>query len=121
MKKNIQTTLIALFALLPLGMQAQSVVTEELYKGTQILNSDFEDFHKVTGSSKDYIEPNYWHSFATAQGTLVQYTGQDLESVADCRPNSKGDSCVAIRAASLKVFLFTVVANATLTTGRMNA
>lgn len=121
MKKNIQTTLIALFALLPLGMQAQSVVTKELYEGTQILNSDFEDFHKVTGNSKDYIEPNYWHSFATAQGTLVQYTGQDLESVADCRPNSKGDSCVAIRAASLKVFLFTVVANATLTTGRMNA
>ncbi len=108
-------------ALLPLGMQAQSVVTKELYEGTQILNSDFEDFHKVTGNSKDYIEPNYWHSFATAQGTLVQYTGQDLESVADCRPNSKGDSCVAIRAASLKVFLFTVVANATLTTGRMNA
>ena len=121
MKKNIKTTLITLFALLPLGMQAQSVVTKELYEGTQILNSDFEDFHKVTGNSKDYIEPNYWHSFATAQGTLVQYTGQDLESVADCRPNSKGDSCVAIRAASLKVFLFTVVANATLTTGRMNA
>ena len=121
MKKNIQTTLIALFALLPLGMQAQSVVTKELYEGTQILNSDFEDFHKVTGNSKDYIEPNYWHSFATAQGTLVQYTGQDLESVADCRPNSKGDSCVAIRAASLKVLFFTVVANATLTTGRMNA
>jgi hypothetical protein len=48
MKKNIQTTLIALFALLPLGMQAQSVVTKELYEGTQILNSDFEDFHKVT-------------------------------------------------------------------------
>ena len=121
MKKNIQTTLIALLALLPLGMQAQSVVTKELYEGTQILNSDFEDFHKVTGNSKDYIEPNYWHSFATAQGTLVQYTGQDLESVADCRPNSKGDSCVAIRAASLKVLFFTVVANATLTTGRMNA
>ena len=44
MKKNIQTTLIALFALLPLGMQAQSVVTKELYEGTQILNSDFEDY-----------------------------------------------------------------------------
>ena len=120
MKKNILTAL-TLLCLLPLGMQAQSVVTKELYEGTQILNSDFEDFHKVTGNSKDYIEPNYWHSFATAQGTLVQYTGQDLESVADCRPNSRGDSCVAIRAASLKVFLFTVVANATLTTGRMNA
>ena len=45
MKKIIQTTLIALLALLPLGMQAQSVVTKELYEGTQILNSDFEDFH----------------------------------------------------------------------------
>ena len=72
MKKNIQTTLIALFALLPLGMQAQSVDFSK-YEGTQILNSDFEDFHKVTGNSKDYIEPNYWHSFESASGELWKF------------------------------------------------
>lgn len=116
MKKNIQTTLIALFALLPLGMQAQSVVTKELYEGTQILNSDFEDFHIVNKKT----EPDYWHSFATAQGTFAALATQDLEQMegeSDKRPESKGKSSVAIRSATV----FGVVANATLTTGRMNA
>ena len=116
MKKNIQTTLIALFALLPLGMQAQSVVTKELYEGTQILNSDFEDFHIVNKKT----EPDYWHSFATAQGTFAALATQDLEQMegeSDKRPGSKGKSSVAIRSATV----FGVVANATLTTGRMNA
>lgn len=122
MKKNIKTTLIALFALLPLGMQAQSVVTKNQYEGTQILNSDFEDFHIVTGSTKKYIEPNYWHSFATVQGDYAQFTGQDLEALNDeFRPGSNGSSCVAFRTASLKVLFFSVTANGTLTTGRMNA
>lgn len=122
MKKNIKTTLIALFALLPLGMQAQSVVKKELYEGTQILNSDFEDFHIVTGSTKNYIEPNYWHSFATVQGDYAQFTGQDLEALNnESRPGSNGSSCVAFRTANLKVLFFSVTANGTLTTGRMNA
>lgn len=113
MKKNIKTTLIALFALLPLGMQAQSVVTKELYEGTQILNSDFEDFHKVNNK----IEPDYWHSFATAQGLFASLTNQDLEQVDNTRTGSQGKSSVAIRSTSVLGF----VANATLTTGRMNA
>lgn len=114
MKKNIKTTLIALLALLPLGMQAQkSVVKKELYEGTQILNSDFEDFHKVNNK----IEPDYWHSFATAQGLFASLTNQDLEQVDDTRTGSQGKSSVAIRSTSVLGF----VANATLTTGRMNA
>ena len=117
MKKNIQTTLIALFALLPLGMQAQSVVTKELYEGTQILNSDFEDFHKVTGNSKDYIEPNYWHSFATASGGYAGTATQDLSVSEVVRDNSRGTKSVSIKATSV----LGVTANATVTTGRMNA
>lgn len=116
MKKNIQTTLIALLALLPLGMQAQSVVTKKLYEGTQILNSDFEDFHEINRK----IEPDYWHSFATVQGPLASFTSQDLQQMKgenDKRPGSYGESSVAIRS----VTVFGVVANATLTTGRMNA
>ena len=117
MKKNIQTTLIALFALLPLGMQAQSVVTKNLYEGTQLLNSDFEDFHKVTGNSKDYIEPNYWHSFATASGGYAGSATQDLSVSEVVRDNSRGTKCVSIKATSV----LGVTANATVTTGRMNA
>jgi hypothetical protein len=117
MKKNIQTTLIALFALLPLGMQAQSVVTKELYEGTQILNSDFEDFHIVTDNKSDYIEPDYWHSFATASGSYAGSATQDLSVSEVVRNNSRGTKSVSIKATSI----FGITANATVTTGRMNA
>jgi len=117
MKKNIQTTLIALLALLPLGMQAQSVVTKELYEGTQILNSDFEDFHIVTGSSKKYIEPDYWHSFATADGSFASAASQNLSASDDIKQGLSGDSCLSIKSTSAIIY----VANATVTTGRMNA
>ena len=114
MKKIIQTALTLLF-LLPLGLRAQSVVNKD-YEGTQILNSDFEDFHSINGE----IEPDFWHSFATAQGSFTSLTNQDLEQMNgenDKRPGSNGVSSVAIR--STKILGF--VANATLTTGRMNA
>lgn len=114
MKKNIQTTLIALFALLPLGMQAQSVVTKELYEGTQILNSDFEDFHTVTGK---YVEPNSWHSFESATGSLASMAGHHLVKKEEKRTNGKGSNVCAIYSTSV----WGVVANGTVTTGRMNA
>ena len=117
MKKNIITTLIALFALLPLGMQAQSVVTKELYEGTQILNSDFEDFHVVKDNKNGYIEPNYWHSFATASGSYAGSATQDLSVSEVVRNNSRGTKSVSIKATSI----FGITANATVTTGRMNA
>ena len=117
MKKNIKTTLIALFALLPLGMQAQSVVTKELYVGTQILNSDFEDFHVVKDNKNGYIEPNYWHSFATASGSYAGSATQDLSVSEVVRNNSRGTKSVSIKATSI----FGITANATVTTGRMNA
>ena len=118
MKKNIKTTLIALLALLPLGMQAQkSVVKKELYEGTQILNSDFENFHKVTDNKNEYIEPDYWHSFATASGSYAGSATQDLSVSEVVRNNSRGTKSVSIKATSI----FGITANATVTTGRMNA
>lgn len=118
MKKNIKTTLIALFALLPLGMQAQSsVVTKDLYEGTQILNSDFEDFHVVKDNKNGYIEPNYWHSFATASGSYAGSATQDLSVSEVVRNNSRGTKSVSIKATSI----YGITANATVTTGRMNA
>ena len=114
MKKNIQTTLITLLALLPLGMQAQSVVTKHLYEGAQILNSDFEDFHTVTG---DYVEPNSWHSFESATGSLASLAGHHLVKKENKRTGGKGKNVCAIYSSSL----LGVVANGTVTTGRMNA
>lgn len=117
MKKNIKTTLIALLALLPLGMQAQKSIDFSEYEGTQILNSDFENFHKVTDNKNEYIEPDYWHSFATASGSYAGSATQDLSVSEVVRNNSRGTKSVSIKATSI----FGITANATVTTGRMNA
>ena len=114
MKKNIKTTLITLFALLPLGMQAQQSVDFSEYEGTQIPNSDFENFHTVTGN---YVEPNSWHSFESATGSLASMAGHHLVKKKDKRNGGKGNSACAIYSTSV----WGVVANGTVTTGRMNA
>ena len=115
MKKNIKTTLIALLALLPLGMQAQqSVVTKDLYEGTQILNSDFEDFHVI---SEKYVEPNSWHSFESASGNLASLAGHHLVKKEEKRTNGRGSNVCAVYSTKL----LGVIANGTVTTGRMNA
>ena len=113
MKKNIKTTLIALFALLPLGMQAQqSVVTKDLYEGTQILNSDFETWADDEGNTK--LEPRYWHSFESASGNLASWATGKISSSG----TSKGGkySC-QLKSSSI----FGIVANGTMTTGQLNA
>ena len=65
-------------ALLPLGMQAQqSVVTKELYEGTQILNSDFETWADKDGNAK--AEPRYWHSFESASGDYASFAAGKIK------------------------------------------
>lgn len=112
MKKNIQTTLIALFALLPLGMQAQSVVTEELYKGTQILNSDFETWADKDGNAK--AEPRYWHSFESASGGLA---GLAAGKIKQSNTKKGGNYSCQLKSSSI----LGIVANGTMTTGQLNA
>ena len=111
MKKNIKTTLIALFALLPLGMQAQSVDFSE-YEGTQIPNSDFETWADDEGKTK--VEPRYWHSFESASG--------DFASWATRKISSSGTSKGGNYSCQLKSSTFWgIVANGTMTTGQLNA
>ena len=117
MKKNIKTTLIALFALLPLGMQAQSVVTKELYEGTQILNSDFE----VWGTEFENV-PVGWHSFESVTGTSIfvgfaKSTAHTSMEKSDLHSGTTGHSCIKVVPRNLTIAL----ANGTITTGRMYA
>ena len=112
MKKNIQTTLIALFALLPLGMQAQSVVTKELYEGTQILNSDFETWADKDGNAK--AEPRYWHSFESASGGLA---GLAAGKIKQSNTKKGGNFSCQLKSSSI----LGIVANGTMTTGQLNA
>lgn len=105
MKKNILTAL-TLLCLLPLGMQAQSVVTKELYEGTQILNSDFETWGQD--------EPKSWHSFESATGGLA---GSAKGKIKKSEVKTGGNYSCQLKSSSI----FGIVANGTMTTGQLNA
>lgn len=80
-------------------------------RGITFPNGSFEDWHTSTGK---YMEPNAWHSFESATGTLASMAGHHLERSENAH---SGDYCARIYSTSV----FGVVANGTMTTGRMNA
>lgn len=95
----------------------------------QIPNSNFEAFHKEeyhnSGNpalDKVTDEPNHWHSFLSATGGLAEAqnafsNGVHTASSNDVRPGTKGKSSILVKATNV----FGIVANGTITTGRMNA
>lgn len=86
---------------------------EALVSGTgyHIPNGDFELWHT---SAQGYVEPNAWHSFESATGNLAALAGHHLAKSDNGR---NGSACARIFSTSI----FGIVANGTMTTGRMNA
>jgi len=106
-----------LYTVIDIDMQASLQQTIKVIFGTggyQIRNSDFETFHTV---AEKYEEPNAWHSFESASGQFAPLAGHHLESSTEVRPGSAGTKSVRLYATSL----FGIIANGTMTTGRMNA
>lgn len=88
----------------------------------QIPNSNFELFHEEKSAGKTGKEPNHWHSFLSATGGLAVAqnafsNGVHTASSSDVRPGTKGKSSILVKATTV----FGIVANGTITTGRMNA
>ena len=84
-------------------------------EGYQVPNSNFENF----GASK---EPNRWHSFQSVTGTFASSAKTDAAISSDqTRPGSTGKSSVLIKSRKIDFWVFSVIANGTLTTGRLNA
>lgn len=79
--------------------------------GYQMPNQSFEAWHTSTGS---YVEPNGWHSFESATGSLVSMAGHHITKSTDAH---SGSASARIYATSI----LGIVANGTMTTGRMNA
>ena len=79
--------------------------------GLQLLNRGFEEWHTSTGS---YVEPNAWHSFESATGSLAALAGHHITKSDDAHT---GTASARLYATSI----FGIVANGTMTTGRMNA
>ena len=87
------------------------VIQVAIGAGYQLSNPSFESWHTSTGS---YVEPNGWHSFESATGSLASMAGHHIEKSADAH---SGQASARIYATSI----FGIVANGTMTTGRMNA
>lgn len=87
--------------------------------GYQLPNSGFENFHTYTISRKNISEPLRWHSFATAGGSMSNFVNSTAHTFVstDVRPGSTGSHSVSVKSTSV----LTVVANGTITTGRMIA
>lgn len=79
--------------------------------GYQMPNPSFEEWHTSTGS---YEEPNGWHSFESATGSLASLAGHHIEKSSDAH---SGEASARLFATSI----IGIVANGTMTTGRMNA
>ncbi len=91
---------------------------------TQIPNSDFEGWHKETFKktlgSVSGDEPNHWHSFLCHDGSSTLKSAAaaaKTAKVSDIRPGSKGQYSAKITPTSV----FGVIANGTITTGRLYA
>lgn len=91
------------------------VIKVAIGNGYQIANQSFENWHTSTDS---YQEPNAWHSFETATGDLASAAGHHIEASTDAH---SGSTSARIFAKEMDYFFFKVIANGTMTTGRMNA
>lgn len=88
--------------------------------GYQLKNSGFEDFHTATMGSATSDEPNNWHSFMSCSGSFASMVGTVPHTfVSDMvRPGSLGTKSVLVKSGKV---MGIVVANGTLTTGRLQA
>lgn len=85
----------------------------------QIANSGFELFHTATTGKATSDEPNNWHSFMSCSGAyagIVSGVPHTFISE-DVRPGTLGSKSVLVKSG----LVFTIVANGTLTTGRLQA
>ena len=89
----------------------EQMIHVELGEGYQLPNKGFENWHTSTGT---YVEPNAWHSFESATGSLASMAGHHIAKSTDAH---SGEASARIYATSV----FGVIANGTMTTGRMNA
>ena len=91
------------------------VIKVAVGNGYQIANQSFENWHTSIDS---YKEPNAWHSFETATGNLAEAAGHHIEASTDAH---SGSTSARIFATGMDFVFFKVIANGTMTTGRMNA
>lgn len=104
-----------LYAVIDINLTGVGVIKVVFGDGYQIPNSGFENFHTAKYGTVTSDEPNAWHSFQTASGSLAMFANavHNYKS-ANAHSGSYSAKLVATNAVI-------TIANGTMTTGRMNA
>lgn len=122
MKKNY-LIIVSLLSLFSVGAQAQGVAIDfSKYEGSQIINSDFENWGE--GDYKGV--PIGWHSFESVGGNTLlvifaksfDHTSKNTTGLHD---GTIGEACLKLVPRSINMSSNPIIANGTITTGRMNA
>lgn len=96
----------------------------------QLPNSGFETFHTATYDSHTSEEPNGWHTFMSASGSLASQVATITHTWAsnEIRKNAETENkqCVKVASAPVKIKFglierIVASANGTITTGRLQA
>lgn len=90
----------------------------------QIPNSGFSEYHTATYKKNTSDEPNSWHSFMSATGSLVSQVAGATHTyqVNESAPSSTDGKSVQIKSTTVKVLNKVIAsANGTITTGRLKA
>lgn len=115
----------SLYAVIDINMLSLNIQVVFGTGGYQIPNSGFESYHTasmtslLTNEPVSSPEPNAWHSFMSADGSLAGIAGANpyvAKSDSIC-PGSVGSHSIMIYSCNI----FGVYANGTLTTGRLHA
>lgn len=119
MKKIIQTIIASLLFVLPMQTAAQNTVVDfSQYTGSQVVNSDFEDW---SGPEFKNV-PFGWHSFESVDGanlyvSFAKSTDHTSMQTTDLHDGTTGKACLKLVPRSLVIAL----ANGTISTGQMIA
>lgn len=105
------------------GMDIAVELGEGIESLGQLPNAGFSEFHTATYSNKTSQEPNGWHSFMSATGSLVGQVAGAAHTFTstETAPSSKDGKSVQVKSTVGKVAVLTYSANGTITTGRLKA
>lgn len=109
-----------LYTIININMAMMGTIEVVFGDTYQIGNSGFELFHTATASTATSDEPNSWHSFMSCTGMLAGIVNTVPHTFIsnETRPGSAGERSVLIKSGMV---LGSILANGTLTTGRMKA
>ena len=111
LRGKIEGDLLYMNLYIDLTETMDQIIQVTVGNGYQIPNPGFELWHM---SDETHVEPKGWHSFESASGGLASLAGHHLTRSTKAH---SGEACARIYSSSF----FGIIANGTMTTGRLNA